>query len=179
MSMSSLAARTAGSGWWRWPVPRKWRLRDYQDSLLGADGVATRHLAQFDVETDINPEFLGVAAVNPDALPVRGLYRFAQHLRANGLESRAWEVALWARVARSLSTVLMCMLAVPFVFGPLRSAGAGSRTVIGIIVGAVYFLINRTLENSGDVYGLDPLLVAWAPAALLAAATAIAIARVR
>jgi lipopolysaccharide export system permease protein len=158
---------------------RQWRLKNYQDSLLGDDGVATRHLAEFDVESSINPEFLGVAAVNPDALAVRGLYRYVQHLRANGLESRSWEVALWARIARSLSTVLMCMLAVPFVFGPLRSAGAGSRTVIGIIVGAVYFLINRTLENSGDVYGLDPLLVAWAPAALLASATAIAIARAR
>jgi lipopolysaccharide export system permease protein len=158
---------------------RKWRLGNYHDSLLGDDGVATRHLAAFDVETGINPEFLGAAIVNPDALPVRGLYRYVQHLQANGLESRSWEVALWARIARSLSTVLMCMLAVPFVFGPLRSAGAGSRTVIGISVGVVYFLINRTLENSGDVYGLNPLVVAWLPAALLAAATAIAIARVR
>ncbi len=73
----------------------------------------------------------------------------------------------------------MCMLAVPFVFGPLRSAGAGSRTVIGIVIGIVYFLVNRMLESSGDVYGLDPLLVAWAPAALLALATGVAIARAR
>jgi lipopolysaccharide export system permease protein len=110
---------------------------------------------------------------------VRGLYRYVQQLRANGLESRSWEMALWSRVSLSVSTVLLCMLAVPFVFGPLRSAGAGSRTVIGIIVGVVYFLINRTLENSGDVYGLNPLMVAWAPAVALAIVTAVAIARVR
>jgi lipopolysaccharide export system permease protein len=71
------------------------------------------------------------------------------------------------------------MLAVPFVFGPLRSSGAGSRMAIGIGIGIVYVLINRTLENSGDVYGLSPLLVAWAPFAALSALTAFSIARTR
>lgn len=158
---------------------QKWRLRNYADSLLGDEGVAVRHLPEFDVESAVTPEFLGIAVVNPSALPIRGLYRYVQHLRANGLESRPWEVALWSRIARSLSTVLMCMLAVPFVFGPLRSAGAGSRTVIGIIIGVVYFLINRTLESSGDVYGFDPLVVAWVPAGVLALVTAIAVVRAR
>ena len=157
----------------------RWRLRNYADTTLGADGVSTRHLPLFDVVSEISPEFLGIAVVNPDALPIRGLYRYLLHLRSNGLETRSWEVALWSRIARSLSTILMCMLAVPFVLGPLRSSGAGSRTVLGIVIGVVYFLINRTLENSGDVYGLNPLMVAWAPAALLAIATTIAIARVR
>jgi lipopolysaccharide export system permease protein len=158
---------------------QKWQLTNYADSLYGDEGVATRHLPRFDVESAVTPEFLGIAVVNADALPIRGLYRYVQHLKANGLETRTWEVALWSRIARSASTVLMCMLAVPFVFGPLRSAGAGSRTVIGIVIGVVYFLINRMLESSGDVYGLDPLVVAWAPAALLAFATAVAIVRAR
>lgn len=156
-----------------------WRLFNFADSTLGADSVTVRRVPTLSVNGGISPEFLGIAVVDPASLPIRGLWRYVQHLRANGLESRSWEVALWSRISRSLSTVLLCMLAVPFVFGPLRSAGAGSRTVIGIIVGVVYFLINRTLENSGDVYGLNPLLVAWAPAALLAVVTGVAIVRVR
>jgi lipopolysaccharide export system permease protein len=158
---------------------RVWRLRNYAESAYSADGVTTRRLDQFEARSDISKEILGIAVVEPSTLAVRGLYRYVQHLRANGLEARTWEVALWSRIARSAATVLLCVLAIPFVFGPLRSAGAGSRTVIGIVVGLVYFLINRTLENSGDVYGLHPLLVAWAPAALLALVTAVAVARVR
>ena len=162
------------------PITGKtWQLRRYSASELGPDRVTTQHLATFNVESGINPDFLGLAVADPDTLPLRGLYRYVEHLKANGLEARSWEVALWSRIARSLSTILMCMLAVPFVFGPLRSAGAGSRTAIGIGIGVVYFLVNRTLENSGDVYGLDPLLVAWAPAAVLAALTGAAIIRVR
>ena len=156
-----------------------WRVSNFADSRLSADHVTVRHLPTVAVEGGVNPEFLRVAVVEPASLPIRGLWRYVQHLRANGLESRAWEVALWSRIARTASTLLLCMLAVPFVFGPLRSSGTGSRTVIGILIGVVYFLINRTLENSGDVYGLDPLIVAWAPAALLAVVTGVAIARVR
>jgi len=100
-------------------------------------------------------------------------------LKANGLESRTWEIALWSRVARLLSTVMLSLLAVPFVFGPLRSSGAGSRMAIGIGIGIVYVLVNRMLENSGDVYGLSPLLVGWAPLVLLTAITGVAIFRTR
>jgi lipopolysaccharide export system permease protein len=156
-----------------------WRLQNFSSSVLGADVVTTRRAATTLVDSNVSPDLLGAAAVDPGALPLRGLYRFVQHLKANGLETRAWEVALWSRIARSLSTILLCMLAVPFVFGPLRSSGAGSRTAIGVVIGVVYFLVNRTLENSGDVYGLHPLLIAWGPVAALGLVTATAIARVR
>lgn len=159
--------------------PKTWRLANYAESALGVDGVKARRLAALDVESGINPEFLGIAVTDPEGLPVRGLLRYLRHLRANGLETSSYETALWSRISRSVSTILLCMLAVPFVLGPLRSSGAGSRTVIGILIGVVYFLINRTLENSGQVYDLPPLLSAWAPAAALALVTTVAIARVR
>jgi lipopolysaccharide export system permease protein len=67
----------------------------------------------------------------------------------------------------------------PFVFGPLRSTGAGTRTVIGVLLGVVFFLITRTVENGGQLFGLNPALVGWLPTAVIAAATAIAISRTR
>lgn len=160
-------------------APRQWRLDNYAESTLGDDGVKARRLDAIDVESDINPEFLGIAVNDPEGLPIRGLVRYLRHLRGNGLDASAYETALWTRISRSLSTVLLCMLAVPFVLGPLRSSGAGSRTVIGILIGVAYFLVNRTLENSGQVYDLPPLVSAWAPAVALALVTTIAIARVR
>lgn len=156
-----------------------WRLANYAESVLSPDGVKARRVGQLEVESGLDPDFVGIAVADPDGLPVRGLVRYVQHLRANGIEATTFETALWSRIARSLSTVLLCMLAVPFVFGPLRSAGAGSRTVIGILIGVVYFLVNRTLENSGQVYDLDPLVTAWAPALGLALVTGAMIWRTR
>jgi len=157
----------------------KWQLGRYAESAIGTDGVQTRQLERLEVESAIDPALLGVGMSDPFALPIRGLLRYVQLLRANGIETRSYETALWSRIARSLSTVLLCMLAVPFVLGPLRSSGAGSRTVIGILIGVTYFLVNRTLENTGEVYALDPLLVAWGPAVALAVVTIGMIWRVR
>jgi len=40
-------------------------------------------------------------------------------------------------------------------------------------------LLTQTLENSGQVYGLNPLLVAWGPTLLLSAIAGVAILRTR
>jgi lipopolysaccharide export LptBFGC system permease protein LptF len=50
---------------------------------------------------------------------------------------------------------------------------------IGIGIGVVYVLVNRTLENSGDVYGLSAQVVAWAPLLALSVVTMVALARTR
>ncbi len=78
-----------------------------------------------------------------------------------------WEIAFWSRISRLVAAVVVCVFAVPFAFGPLRSAGAGARTVLGIMAGVLFVLLTQTLENSGQVYGLNPLLVAWGPTLLL------------
>ena len=42
------------------------------------------------------------------------------------------------------AVIIVTLLALPFVFGPLRTTGAGTRTVIGVMLGVVFFLITRT-----------------------------------
>jgi lipopolysaccharide export system permease protein len=65
------------------------------------------------------------------------------------------------------------------VFGSLRSAGAGGRLVVGLIVGLTYYVTGEVLTNGGAVYGLDPLVIAWTPTVLLVLVTAVAFARIR
>jgi lipopolysaccharide export system permease protein len=154
-----------------------WSLRGYETTELTDTGALSSREPIHRFETAINADLLGAAVQDPDVLPARGLYRYVTHLRANGLESRTWEIALWSRIARMLSTIVLCVLAVPFVLGPLRSSGAGARMAIGIGIGVTYGLVNRMLESSGDIYGLSPLLVGWAPLAVLALLTCVAVAR--
>ena len=115
----------------------------------------------------------------PGSLPLADLYSYAEHLKANDLDASVWEIAFWSRIARLAGAVVVCVFAVPFAFGPLRSAGAGARTVLGIMAGVLFILLTQTLENSGQVYDLNPLLVAWGPTLLMAAIAAIAIWRTR
>ncbi len=62
----------------------------------------------------------------------------------------------------------MLILAVPFVFGPLRDAQSGRRLLVGAVIGIVYMVADRMLGQLALVYGIAPLLSALLPAALCA-----------
>src|SRR3546814_12758738 len=65
--------------------------------------------------------------------------------------SRSYEVAVWARIPRTVAVAIIVVLAVPFAFGPMRSTGTGARTVVGIMIGVVFFLMAKMLESGGEV----------------------------
>jgi lipopolysaccharide export system permease protein len=73
----------------------------------------------------------------------------------------------------------MCVLALPFVMGRMRSSGTGARMVVGLIVGLAYFLASRSLEDGGQVYELNTVLVAWLPTIVLILVTMVVLARSR
>jgi lipopolysaccharide export system permease protein len=75
--------------------------------------------------------------------------------------------------------VIVTLLALPFVFGPLRTTGAGTRTVIGVLLGVVFFLITRTVENGGQLFNVNPALIGWLPTAVIGMCTLVAISRTR
>ena len=134
---------------------------------------------EVEFQTRLSPEFLGLAVQDAESLPGRGLYSYIQHLKANGLDARSYEVAFWARIARTVAVAIIVVLAVPFAFGPMRSTGTGARTVVGIMIGVVFFLLAKMLESGGEVFNMPPLAVAWLPTALLAIITTFAVSRVR
>ena len=73
----------------------------------------------------------------------------------------------------------MPILSLAFVFGSLRSGGAGGRLMIGVVVGLAYYLASETLANSGQVFNLNPAMVNWLPVMALCLITLIALSRVR
>lgn len=155
----------------------RWILSKYAETRFETAQVAARAAEREEAGTEINADFLGLAVTRPMALPLRDVYAYVRHLRANDLDSRAWEIAFWSRLARLAAAIVVCIFAVPFALGPLRSAGAGARTVLGIMAGVLLVLLTQTLENSGVVYQLNPLLVAWGPTALMMVIALIAIRR--
>ena len=157
----------------------RWRLEGYEESKLEGERVVPRRAAAAEMETNLSPEFLGLATLEPDSLTGLGLLSYVRHLRANNLDASTYETALWARLARTVAVAIIVVLAVPFAFGPMRSTGTGARTVVGIMIGVVFFLLAKMMESGGVVFGLPPPVIAWTPTVLLALITMIAVARVR
>jgi lipopolysaccharide export system permease protein len=159
--------------------PGRWSLYDVATSRFEKDKVQGDTVAESTMRSTVNPEFLGLAATDPQLLTLHGLAAYIDHLRRNNLGTAAYEIGFWSRIARLFAVVVVTLLALPFVFGPLRTTGAGTRTVIGVLLGVVFFLITRTVENGGLLFNLNPALIGWLPTAAIGLCTLIAISRTR
>ncbi|HEX6992594.1 MAG TPA: LPS export ABC transporter permease LptG [Gammaproteobacteria bacterium] len=158
----------------------EWLLTNYAATeFLGDDGVAVRHERIARERTNLSTDLLALSVVREDLLDTPALRRYIAYLEANDLDSSSYRIAYWARIANVVSVVLMTVLALPFVFGGLRSAGKGARLLAGLVIGLGYYVATQMMQSSGEVFDIDPLIVAWAPSAVLLAITAIAFLRLR
>jgi len=157
----------------------RWLLANYAETVFADTGVATNVERATIRDYGLTPELLGLSEIRHDLLSTENLKRYIAYLQDNDLDANRYLTAYWARMADIASALLMTMLALPFVFGGLRTAGAGARLIVGLMIGLGYYVATRVLANGVEVFDLDPFVVAWVPSGLLLIVTAIALSRVR
>ena len=135
--------------------PHHWRMHNVATTLFSDDDVGQQHgrgghdpidrqLRTFWRWRRPTPIFSRCAA-SP---------RTSTTFKSNHLDTSFYEIGYWSRIARMFAVIIVTLLALPFVFGPLRTTGAGTRTVIGVMLGVVFFLITRTVENGGQLFNV-------------------------
>jgi lipopolysaccharide export system permease protein len=159
--------------------PGRWSLHNVATSRFEKDKIEGDTVNELTLRSTVNPDFLGLAATDPQMLTLHGLASYIDHLRRNSLETARYEIGYWSRIARLFAVIIVTLLALPFVFGPLRTSGAGTRTVVGALLGVVFFLVTRTVENGGQLFNLNPAMVGWLPTAVVGLCTLVAISRTR
>jgi lipopolysaccharide export system permease protein len=159
--------------------PGRWSLHNVATSRFEKDKIEGDTVNELTLRSTVNPDFLGLAATDPQLLTLHGLASYIDHLRRNSLETARYEIGYWSRIARLFAVIVVTLLSLPFVFGPLRTSGAGTRTVVGALLGVVFFLVTRTVENGGQLFNLSPALVGWLPTAVVGLCTLVAISRTR
>lgn len=95
----------------------------------------------------------------PDRQSMSGLYRFAQFFDAEGLDSTEYFLAFWKKMLQPFATIALVILAISFVFGPLRESTMGMRVFIAVAIGLGFTIVQRTMEPVSLLYGFSPF---WA-----------------
>ena len=158
----------------------RWVLSNYSETLFSdSNEVQARKDQVTLMDFGLSPELLDLSVVRHDLLDTASLERYIGYLDANQLDSTQHLTAYWTRMADIVSVFLMSMLALPFVFGGLRSAGTGTRLLVGLLVGLGYYVMSQTFVNSGQVFELNPFFVAWLPSMMLLFLIMIAFFRIR
>ncbi len=156
-----------------------WRLENLRETRFLDDRVQVAEVDLTTEQFEVNAELLGSGLAKPLSLSLRGLLSYIDYLERNDLDASQYETEFWYRISRTVTVVLMPVLALAFVFGSLRSGGAGGRLMIGVGIGLAYYLASEMLANSGQVFDLNPATISWLPTVALLVATLIALARVK
>ena len=144
----------------------KWQLQDIQYSKVSDSGIVIQHQPSAEWGSLLSPAVLGVVAVKPDKLSLLGLRKYIDYLHDNNLNAERYELAFWKKIMQPLGTGVMVFLAIPFIFGTLRSVGVGQRIMVGALLGIAFYLFNQTFGYVGLVYGMNPIVSAVLPPAL-------------
>lgn len=154
-----------------------WMLRGIRRSTLQPDGVRVETAPEEHWSSLIDPAILATAVARPRHLALAELAPYIDYLERNGLDSGAYRSAFWARIAYPVTALVIVFAGMPFVFSAQRSGGLGQRLFVGMLLGVGFYLANRIAVNIGEVYRVDPALMAFAPSLLLVALAVLALRR--
>ncbi len=114
-------------------------------------------------QTRLTPEMLTYLSTEPENLTMPELYRYAAFLSEQEVDNRSYWLSFWKKIARPLEIFSLILIAISFVFGPLRQVTMGYRIFSGVIVGVVFQTIQDISGASSLVFGFSPLLAVLVP----------------
>ncbi|OOH90336.1 lipopolysaccharide ABC transporter permease LptG [Pasteurellaceae bacterium 15-036681] len=136
-----------------------WILQQVQKSTIGEETIVQAKEKDQVWQTTITPSKLGVVSLRPESLSISGLADYVGFLKETGQDPKRFEITFWRKIFQPVSMAVMMLLAISFIFGPLRSSTMGAKVVIGIIAGFIFYVANI-------VFGNLSLVISWLPVAI-------------
>jgi lipopolysaccharide export system permease protein len=129
--------------------------KDHKMSRYQADMLDKIHLP-------LGPQFFKHIERSADEMTIKNLYHRIEHLQAHQDMGKE-KLIFWQRLMQPLNTLLMMVLAIPFIFGPLRSSTMGAKLIVGIAMGFGFYIMNQMFGFISQVYQIQPVIGATLP----------------
>ncbi|MFW0758760.1 LPS export ABC transporter permease LptG [Pseudomonas sp. H11T01] len=145
-----------------------WQLSDVSTTLFhdGSTEVVTLPVERWEVA--LSPQLLNTVVMEPEALSISGLWNYIHYLADQGLNNGRYWLAFWVKALQPLVTAALVLIAISFIFGPLRSVTLGQRVFTGVLVGFTFRIVQDLLGPSSLVFGFSPLFAVLVPAGICA-----------
>ncbi len=172
LSLQSISYANSGAfdddGWW---------LNNVDITSFTEQQITSESFERKRWNSTLTPDKLGIVAVKPEALSITGLVDYVNYLESNDQDPARYELALWRKILQPVSVGVMLLMALSFIFGPLRSVTMGARVIMGVLTGFGFFILNEVFGPVSLVYQLPPFLGAILPSLLFAAVAGIMLRR--
>ncbi|WP_220718902.1 LPS export ABC transporter permease LptG [Agarivorans litoreus] len=145
----------------------RWLIKDAKVIDFSDDGVVETYYEDYPWSSTLTPDKLSVVTVKPHDLSISGMYSYIGYLKQNRQDPARYELALARKLMMPILTGIMMLLALSFVFGPLRSSSMGAKIMLGVVAGFSYYILDQVLGSMSLVYGVHPYISASIPSVLV------------
>lgn len=135
-----------------------WLLADVRTTYFRGDHTEVVNAPEERWDVSLTPELLNTVILAPESLSITGLWDYIHYLSDQGLNNSRYWLAFWTKVLQPMVTAALVLMAISFIFGPLRSVTLGQRVFTGVLVGFVFRIGQDLLGPSSQVFGFPPLL---------------------
>lgn len=147
-------------------IGRRWLLQDVVQTQFEKMRTTVHEFAEMEWQSVLDPGLINVLLVKPEQMSAWNLYSFSQHLRENRQKALRYEIALWSKLFYPLAVLVMVVFALPFAHIQSRQAGVGAKIFAGIMLGLLYYFLNRLFAHLGLLNDWPPFAVAIMPIAI-------------
>jgi lipopolysaccharide export system permease protein len=143
-----------------------WVLDDVQLSILNDHSMGISVAPTYLWSTDMTPKQLLQLGSSPSRMGLLELVNYQRYLANQGIDTASYQLALWNKLLMPVMALSLVLVAVSFIFGPLRAVSTGTRVFIGVMVGLVIKITQNILGPSSLIFGFDPAVAALLPVAV-------------
>ncbi|WP_342316972.1 LPS export ABC transporter permease LptG [Lysobacter sp. FW306-1B-D06B] len=135
--------------------PGGWLLRDVTRTHFEERSVRQEKIPEERWKSQLDAAALSAGTERPRYLSAMDLRNAIQYRKRNDLDASEFEEHYWGRWFYPINVLALCLAAVPFAFGTLRSGGMGKRLFIGIVFSLIFWQLQTQAVGLAKVVKFD------------------------
>lgn len=133
-----------------------WQMEQVQETIWGAETTDIVRENTRIWQTSITPDLLNVLVLKPKRMSISNLWEYARFTEVQGLANQRFLLSFWSKVLQPLTTLALVIVAMSFVFGPLREITMGFRLFCGVAVGLGFRMVQNILGPASLIFEFSP-----------------------
>ena len=132
-----------------------WILRDVERTTFSATAVSRSKVAEERWDSQLDEAALAANMTKPRNMGSGELRESISYRQRNRLDAGEFEEIYWGRWFYPLNVLALCLAAIPFAFGSLRSGGYGKRLFLGIVFALGFWILQLMATQLAGIYRFD------------------------
>jgi len=132
-----------------------WTLEKVRRDTFGARSATREEVASEHWDSHLDAAELASGLAKPHSMTALELRTGIEYRKRNGLDAREYEDTYWSRWFYPLNVLALCLAAVPFAFGSLRSGGMGKRLFLGMLFALGFLLLQMFFGRMAGALKFD------------------------